>query len=111
VNPTPTAKPFGFEGGLVEKYAGSIHFGARDYTGWQRRWLTKDRIRFDGSLNFYVYCDNDPINCIDPSGFDATQANAVQDAVNGWLGDRARIPGVSERCNSAQSKVCRSLPW
>jgi RHS repeat-associated protein len=60
--------PFALAGGQLDYYSGTIRFGARDYSGWQRRWMTKDPIRFDGGLNLYAYCDNDPINCIDPSG-------------------------------------------
>ena len=69
-NGQPSMQPFGFAGGLAEYYTGSYRFGARDYSPWQRHWFSRDPILFDGGLNLYGYCDDDPINCIDPSGLE-----------------------------------------
>jgi hypothetical protein len=33
-------------------------------------WTSKDTSRFGGGLNFYAYCYDDPINFIDPTGFE-----------------------------------------
>ncbi len=68
--PALVYQPFGFAGGLVDYYPAIYHMGARDYSGWEHRWLSKDPIRFGGGLNFYAYCGNDPINCIDRDGLD-----------------------------------------
>ncbi len=65
---SPTFQPFGFAGGLVDYYAGTLRYGARDYNPWQRRWLTQDPIGQAGGLYVYGYCHDDPVNCADPSG-------------------------------------------
>ncbi len=75
-NPTPSAnptyvpfQPFGFAGGIWDQTTGLVRFGSRDYDAQTGRWATKDAIGFEGGLNLYRYCSNDPINCIDPSGY------------------------------------------
>jgi RHS repeat-associated protein len=60
--------PFGFAGGLYDLDTKLVRFGARDYDASIGRWTTKDPIRFAGGINIYLYCENDPINCIDPTG-------------------------------------------
>lgn len=32
------------------------------------RWLTRDPIGYQGGLNLYAYCGNDPVDALDPSG-------------------------------------------
>ena len=57
--------------GLWDTSTGLTHFGVRDYDAETGRWTNKDRIRFNGGLNFYVYSENDPVDRLDPSGLDA----------------------------------------
>ncbi|MBX3263378.1 MAG: RHS repeat-associated core domain-containing protein, partial [Labilithrix sp.] len=64
----PGFQPFGFAGGLWDRDTGLVRFGTRDYDPTTGRWTTKDASRFGGGLNFYVYCDGDPINRIDTDG-------------------------------------------
>ena len=73
--PSTFDQPFGFAGGLWDRDAGLVHFGAREYDPVTGRWLQKDPIRFrGGDTNLYAYAGNDPVNRIDPSG-------------EGWLPD------------------------
>jgi RHS repeat-associated protein len=60
--------PFGFAGGVYDASTKLLHFGAREYDPQVGRWLSKDPIRFQGGLNFYVYVNNDPVNLVDASG-------------------------------------------
>ncbi len=86
--PALVYQPFGFAGGLVDYYPAIYHMGARDYSGWEHRWLSKDPIRFGGGLNFYAYCGNDPVNCIDPDGRKPWQVYLTPDAAaQGAAGD------------------------
>jgi RHS repeat-associated protein len=47
---------------------GLSHVGARQYDSFTGRFLNRDPIGFAGGLNLYGYCDNDPVNAVDPSG-------------------------------------------
>jgi RHS repeat-associated protein len=59
---------FGYAGGLQERDTGLIRFGARDYDPEVGRWTSKEPLGFNGSDNFYVYANNDPINFVDVNG-------------------------------------------
>jgi len=65
---SPGFQPFGFHGGLYDRDTGFVHFGARDYDPKVGRWLTKDALGFEGGNNLYLFCGNDSINRIDPTG-------------------------------------------
>ena len=63
-----TVQPFGFAGAIYLSHAGLWHMGAREYDPSVGRWISKDPIRFAGGTGLYLYCENDPVNCIDPGG-------------------------------------------
>jgi RHS repeat-associated protein len=68
----PGFQPFGFAGGLYDRDARLVRLGARDYDPQTGRWTAKDPILFaSGDTNLYGYCLGDPINLVDPFGFDA----------------------------------------
>jgi RHS repeat-associated protein len=66
--------PFGFAGGMYDADTGLVRFGARDYDPQTGRWTRKEPLRFAGSLNFYFYSANDPVNLLDPTGLAVTHA-------------------------------------
>jgi RHS repeat-associated protein len=69
VDTNPGFTPFGFAGGLLDSKTGLTRFGMRDYDASIGRWVAKDPILFQGSgTNLYVYCINDPVNLLDPTG-------------------------------------------
>jgi RHS repeat-associated protein len=67
-NSNPDFQPFGYAGGLTDYHTDLIRFGARDYDPFVGRWISKEPLGFAGALNWYVYCDNDGVNYVDPSG-------------------------------------------
>ncbi len=62
--------PFGYAGGLWDADTHLVRFGARDCDPDTGRWRSKEPLRFDGGLNFYLYALGDPINTIDLDGLD-----------------------------------------
>ncbi len=57
------------------------------------RWLTADPIGFEGGLNLYGYCGNEPVGSVDPSGLAwlVKEKNPKTDADKNWY----YIPGAS----------------
>ena len=66
---SPEFQPLGFAAGVYLRGPALTRFGARDYDPHTGRWTARDPILFGGGQdNLYVYCGNDPVNCVDPSG-------------------------------------------
>jgi len=78
--------PFRYCGEYLDKESGNVYLRARYYDPETGRFISEDPIR-DG-LNWYVYCSNDPVNYIDPSGLaigDVTMPNG--DVIHGTIED------------------------
>jgi len=60
---------YGYSGREYEADTGLYYFRARYYDPEMGRFLTKDPIGLAGGhTNLYLYCGNDPVNCVDPMG-------------------------------------------
>jgi RHS repeat-associated protein len=71
----PGFQPFGFAGGLYDPATGLVRFGTRDYDPGTGRWTAQDPIWFGGNdPNLYRYCQNDPVDLLDPAGLDNRDA-------------------------------------
>lgn len=66
--PIPASSPSGFQPGLYDHDTALVQFWARWYDASTGRWLSKYTILLEGGLNLYVFCGNDPVNYVDPSG-------------------------------------------
>jgi len=74
----PGFQPFGYAGGLYDRDTKLVRFGSRDYDAEAGRWTAKDSIGFSGGdTNLYGYVVGDPINRIDPSGFQQVQPKEI----------------------------------
>ena len=61
--------PFQYTGREWDSDSGLHYYRARYYSNVTGRFLSEDPIRFNsGTVNFYAYADNDPINGDDPFG-------------------------------------------
>ena len=59
-----------FQGREYSHATGLYNFRARWYDPVTGRWLSNDPIGISGGLNQYMFCGNNPVNCIDPYGED-----------------------------------------
>jgi RHS repeat-associated protein len=116
----PGFQPFGFAGGLFDADTGLVRFGARDYDPTVGRWTSKDPIGFRGGLNLYAYCENNPINCVDPTGnepiyvaeFDVAAMAASQAQAGGGQCDvdySCRAPWYEEAIAQTSNTLNRPL--
>ena len=75
---------FGFKGEYYNADTGMIYLRARFYAPEMNRFSQKDILKGSVtdalSLNRYLYCQNDPVNFIDPSGM-ATRATSSSKAI------------------------------
>jgi RHS repeat-associated protein len=84
--------PFGYAGGLTDTHTNLVRFGARDYNTYTGRWNTKDPLLFAaGQSNLFMYCANDPINKIDPTGLQNEGFGDTGDDFGSWL---AKVFGI-----------------
>ena len=88
----PGFQPFGFQSGLYDPDTALVQFGARWYDAASGRWLSKDPILLEGGLNLYVFCGNDPVNYVDPSGLCEEDAISPTTFSFGILGVRGSFP-------------------
>ena len=69
---TEETSGFGYNGEYYSAATGMIYLRARFYAPEMNRFSQKDILRGSavqpGSLNRYLYCQNDPVNFVDPSG-------------------------------------------
>ena len=84
---------FKFSSKEYDREAGLLYFGYRYLSPKQGRWLNRDPIGFRGGLNIYAYCDNSPINYVDPFGLQADDIDGDIQA----LQDRFKPIGAAAR--------------
>ncbi len=81
------AQPFRLAGQYFDEETGLHYSLARYYNPELGRYLTQDPLRIEGgSLNFYIYCDGDPVNRFDPTGEIVIPAIFVAIAIGAAVG-------------------------
>jgi RHS repeat-associated protein len=68
INESTIGNRFLFQGREYSWKTGLYYFRARWYDPVTGRWLSNDPIGISGGLNQYVFCNDDPVNWIDPLG-------------------------------------------
>ena len=74
-----TPSPFGFAGQhgyQTDNDSGLMRLGYRFYDASVGRFISRDPIQ--AGYNWYIYCDNDPVNAVDPQGLDGEQNTPPQ---------------------------------
>jgi len=104
----PGFQPFGFAGGLYDRDTGLVRFGARDYDAKVGRWTAKDPIRFDGGdFNLFRHALGDPVNTLDPNGFQAAPGDDSITARAKSLAARGRIDELKSFLDQVRGEIPR----
>ena len=101
----PDLTPFGFAGGLRDSQTGTTRFGERDYDPVVGRWMAKDPTASFAQNNVYVYCEDEPISSVDPSGLQSSKVKVV----GGTEMDRSTVEaGLRRVLNTARGRELES---
>ncbi len=91
------SSPYGWKGryGVYnDSSLGLYLMGARYYAANLGRFISRDPIGFDGGINLYAYCADDPINLFDPFGLepddDTSNMTRLQQFANALTGNSVR---------------------
>jgi len=80
--------PFLFTGRRYDTETGFYYYRARYYNATIGRFLQTDPIGYEGGMNWYGYCANNSLNCVDPLGLDWTFGTGSNDLLGYyWNGD------------------------
>ena len=71
-------KRYRFSGKERDDETGLYYFGARYYAAWLGRWTSGDPAGFVDGVNLFKYCNNAPINKIDPFGLSPIEPDSVK---------------------------------
>ena len=95
--------PFRYCGEYYDSETDSIYLRARYYKPTVGRFITEDPI--NDKLNWYSYCENNPIALIDPSGEGAINNNLSKE----WEGCKNALTWVWNEANATQKKIQRKF--
>jgi len=88
-NPTLTLPGTGndllYTGREYDQETGLYYYRARYYDPEIGQFTSEDPLRFKAGINFYSYCNNNPINCNDPSGLESATFTAFVRGFGGSL--------------------------
>jgi len=91
--------PFGFSSKYLDPETGLQYFGYRYFSPDLGRWLCRDPLGEKGGANLYAYCQNDPVNAVDPLGLRLCTSVSIV----GYL--QKRVPGLSESAKGRSSEA------
>ena len=108
LNPNPQdTNPFRYAGEQWDAGSGTYYLRARNYDPGIGRFTQPDPIK-DG-VNWYVYCDNNPVNRVDPSGLFWNVVGTVTSAVSAVRSNPSNNSSNSGTWFNLRSEV-ESLP-
>ncbi len=95
---------FRFNGEYYDSATGMLNLRARQYEPGVMRFVQRDLLKGDQaaplSLNRYLYCENDSVNFVDPSG---------RSIANLWNKAKATVSNVATRVATTVSKTAKTV--
>jgi RHS repeat-associated protein len=82
-NSEVSQKRYRYTGKEKDDESGFYYHGARYYACWLGRWTAVDPAGLVDGVNLYIYCGDNPINFIDPSGLVAVGVKAYAETYPG----------------------------
>ena len=92
-----------FQGREYSWATGLYNFRARWYDPITGRWLSKDPIGLSGGMNLYVFCENNPVVFVEPSGLDSEESG-FWDVIQTSL-DVAGVADPTLLCDGANAVI------
>jgi RHS repeat-associated protein len=83
--PEAANMPFGFSTRYTDRETGLVMFPTRPYSPTLGRFLTHDPIEELGGNNLYAFVANDPVNAIDPLGWEQFTSITVKRKTVNWI--------------------------
>lgn len=89
--PLAHANPIRYRGYYYDEDTGLYYLNARYYSPVWRRFISPDDTAYIdpesvNGLNLYCYCNNDPVNCVDPSGHSVIITSLIAFGIGAVLG-------------------------
>ena len=107
------ANPFRYCGEYFDKETGTYYLRARYYAPGIGRFISEDsywgKDNDPLSLNLYTYCENEPINRIDPSGHD--WLDKVIDSILNFFGISSDLDETATGPHSDMYKISTAFYW
>jgi len=67
-DPEFLTNPYMFTGRRFDIETGLYYYRARYYNPHIGRFMQTDQVGYGAGINWYLYCNNNPLRCVDPSG-------------------------------------------
>jgi RHS repeat-associated protein len=83
-DPNFLTNPYMFTGRRFDIETGLYHYRARCYNPHIGRFMQTDPVGYDDGINWYLYCNNNPLNMLDPFGLWVEEREKYREAQDAY---------------------------